>query len=113
MDNKPWSAALATVACLAAIGLSAQSPNTSPQPGANKTTVTGCLELTEQSVVGTSGSFGPTGPAVPDTTFILTSAIAATPAGAIPPSTTISTTPATYRIDVADEGMLWLHVGHK
>src|SRR5947209_7280670 len=114
MDNTLWSSTLATVACLAAIGLGAQSPATPSPTGSNRTmTVTGCIELTEQSVVGTSGSFGSLTPAVPDTTFILTRATAATrpPAGA--PTVATPTGPATYRIDIADEGKLWLHVGHK
>ena len=109
MDNGLWSSALATFACVTAIGLGAQSPGTSPQTGAGRTTVTGCIELTEQSVVGTSGSLGTLTPAAPDTTFVLTRATLA------PNSAAASSTPtsSTYRIDIVDEGKLWLHVGHK
>jgi hypothetical protein len=90
------------------IGVGAQSPGTPAQTGASRTTVTGCIELTEQSVVGTSGSLGTVAPAAPDTTFVLTGATLA-------PNSVAPNTPAssTYRIDIADEGKLWLHVGHK
>jgi hypothetical protein len=111
MGSRLWSSALATFACVTAIGVGAQSPGASPQSGANRTTVTGCLELTEQSVVGTSGSLGTLVTAAPDTTFVLTRATVPTTNGvAAPAATTLAQ--STYRIDIVDEGKLWLHVGH-
>jgi hypothetical protein len=97
------------------IGLRAQTPGPPAPLTANRTTVTGCVELTEQSVVGTSRSLGEGGTPVADTTFILTRAtLPPSPAAPIPvAATTAAPGPATYRIDIADEGKLWLHVGHK
>jgi hypothetical protein len=116
MENKPRSTALALLfisAFALAIGLRAQTPGPPAPQTVNRTTVTGCVELTEQSVVGTSGSLGSRGAAVPDTTFILTRATATTPPVAAPPSAATPAGTATYRIDTADDGKLWLHVGHK
>jgi hypothetical protein len=116
MQNKLRSTALALLVIFAfasAIGLRAQTPGPTAPQTVNRTTVTGCVELTEQSVVGTSGSLGSSGTAVPDTTFILTRATAATPPVAASPSAATTAGPATYRIDTADDGKLWLHVGHR
>ena len=88
----------------------AQSPAT-PAPS-NRTIVRGCIELTEQSPVGTSGTIGSIGDATLDTTFILTGASEVTPSAAPVPVGLRAPARSTYRLGM-DEGKLWAHVGHR
>jgi len=88
----------------------AQSPAT--PSSSNRTIVRGCVELTEQSPVGTSGTIGSTGDANLDTTFILTGASVVTPIDAPVPVGLRAPSRSTYRIGI-DEGKLWAHVGHR
>ena len=92
------------------VGVAAQSPAT-PSPS-NRTILRGCVELTEQSPVGTSGTVGSIGDADLDTTFILTGASVVTPIGAPVPVGFRAPSRSTYRLGM-DEGKLWAHVGHR
>jgi hypothetical protein len=89
--------------------VAAQSPLPSPS---NRTIVRGCVELTEQSPVGTSGTVGSIGDADLDTTFILTGASVVSPIGAPVPVGLRAPDRSTYRLGM-DEGKLWAHVGHR
>jgi hypothetical protein len=99
--------AAAVFACATA-HLAAQSPVPAPQSTETVISVTGCVELTEQSPVGTSGAVGSLAGDTLDTTFILTNASVA---GADPAPATAR--PSTYRIDNTAESALWRHVGHR
>ena len=99
-----------SVALPVVVVVNAQSPAT-PSPS-NRTIVRGCIELTEQSPVGTSGTIESIGDADLDTTFILTGASVVTPIAAPVPVALRAPARSTYRLGM-DEGKLWAHVGHR
>ena len=107
-----WLGTCAALTFGLAIGLPAQSPQSTP---AKNITVSGCIQRAGESPTGTSGTAGAAGAAraTSETKFLLTSA-AMSPAGTTgtagtPPTTAVA---SEYRLD-ADDAKLTPHVGHK
>jgi len=97
---------LAAIVCVATVGLSAQTPTSSPQ-ASKQVTFSGCIEKAPTEAAAAPAS--PAGEAA-RTTFILTNA---SPAGAGAVGTTGAANPATkYRLDV-DDAKITPHLGHK
>ena len=134
MPKTVWTGTLAAVVCTAGLALSAQTypPSQSPaspspqssmssdQDKGQAVTVTGCIERSSQSAVGTSGSTSTTGSTTSSSTtmskskstgFLLTNVTAGTSGDtAAAPST--ASTAMSYRLD-GNETELAPHVGHK
>ena len=119
MHKTLWTGTFAAIPIALIVGLAAQQPPSSSasQPSseraANKVTISGCIQRSEQAPTGTTGAPS----SMSESKFILTNAMpssssstSSTGTSGMPSSST--STASSYRLD-ADESKLSAHVGHK
>jgi len=113
MNARVWSAACAAIAIGITVGIVTQdglNAQTSSQSTSAKTiTVTGCVNRSQQTPTGTTGTSGATSK---ETKFVLTNAslsTTGTSGATAPPATAIA---SEYRLD-SDDAKLTPQIGHK